>query len=109
MPFWEDWVLIVAVLRCVRFHAWNREAVELFRKFWLTAGLVLVKPGSNIQLLLGLFVSAIFLVVFEHYEPMEDDTDDKCMSPDCANPRSPNPQICPQCRNKGIQLGPLRL
>ena len=53
-----------------------REAVELFRKFWLTAGLVVARPGSNVQLLLGLSVSAFYLVGFQWCKPMVEDVDD---------------------------------
>ena len=55
---------------------WYWEAIELFRRFLMTAGLVLVKPGSNIQLLLGLAVSAFYLVGFQMCRPMVEDVDD---------------------------------
>ena len=55
---------------------WYWEAVELARRFLMTAGLVLVKPGSNIQLLLGLSISAFYLVAFQHAKPMVEDDDD---------------------------------
>ena len=51
--------------------------MELFRRFLLTAGLVLVKPGSNVQLLLGLSISAFYLVAFQQRKPMVDDADDQ--------------------------------
>ena len=52
------------------------EVVELFRKLLLTAGLVVVENGSPVQLLLGLFIAAVYIVAFTQYQPFEEDLDD---------------------------------
>ena len=67
------WIFIPAYC-FARFWFW--EVVELARRFVMTAGLVLVTPGSNVQLLLGLSVSVIYLVAFQHCKPMKEDADD---------------------------------
>jgi len=46
------------------------ETVAMLRKFVLTAGLVIFRNGSTMQLLLGVFVSSFYLVAFMHVKPM---------------------------------------
>ena len=55
-------------------HA-NRECVEMLRKFLLTAGLVIFRNGSTLQLMLGVFVSVVYLAGFLHYKPMKEGMD----------------------------------
>ena len=52
-----------------------RSALQFYDR--LTAGLVVVENGSPVQLLLGIFIAALYIVAFMNCKPMEDDADDR--------------------------------
>ena len=46
--------------------------VELFKKFLLTAGLVVMRNESTFQLLSGGFIACVYLFLFQLYKPITD-------------------------------------
>jgi hypothetical protein len=55
---------------------WYFEIIEMMRKLVLTAGLVLVKPGSTAQILLGILVCFFYCVAQMNLKPLLEDNDD---------------------------------
>ena len=53
------------------------EGVEMIKKMTLAGGLVLVAPGSSVQILVGILVALAFLVLVQQLRPYEDATDNK--------------------------------
>ena len=56
---------------------WYFESVEMLKKMTLAGGLVLVAPGSSVQIMLGILVALSFLVVVLQFKPYADSTDNK--------------------------------
>jgi CRP-like cAMP-binding protein len=56
-------------------HLWYFESIEMIKKMILAGGLVLVAPGSAVQVLLGILVAFAFLVVVLQYQPYDDAND----------------------------------
>eukprot|EP00946_MAST-07B_sp_MAST-7B-sp1_P003800 g3800.t1 len=54
---------------------WYFESVEMIKKMTLAGGLVLVAPGSSVQIMVGILVALGFLVTVLKVNPYEDDTD----------------------------------
>jgi hypothetical protein len=50
---------------------WYFEVVEMARKMVLTGGLVLITPGSAVQILLGICVCAVYLCVMINSQPFK--------------------------------------
>ncbi len=55
---------------------WYFETVVLFQKLLLTGGLVLVAPGSSVQILIGLIVALVFFSFLLKTQPYEDAYED---------------------------------
>eukprot|EP00946_MAST-07B_sp_MAST-7B-sp1_P000182 g182.t1 len=53
------------------------EGVEMMKKMILAGGLVLLSPGSSVQILVGIVVALAFFSAVLHLEPYEDSTDNK--------------------------------
>jgi len=56
---------------------WYFESVEMIKKMTLAGGLVLVAPGSSVQILVGILVAFSYLVLVFQYRPYEDANDNK--------------------------------
>ena len=56
-------------------HHWYFESVEMIKKMTLAGGLVLVAPGSSVQILVGILVAFSYLLVVQQYRPYKNTND----------------------------------
>ena len=56
---------------------WYFESVEMIKKMTLAGGLVLVAPGSSVQILVGILVAFAYLIIVLQSQPYDDPNDNK--------------------------------
>ena len=66
-----------SLFRCYDGAYWYFESVEMLKKMTLAGGLVLVAPGSSVQVLVGILVAFCFFAIVLQYKPYADATDNK--------------------------------
>lgn len=55
---------------------WNWELVEVFRRLLFTAVLSVIKPGTSLQIVIGIALVEVFVYRYGHVEPFPDEWDD---------------------------------